>query len=203
MKAGVVLAVLVIFTRSGSAQSVCRQAKSQIVEHRLEFTIQSVSLPSPSGPLHAKALIPDSRKAGDPTVFSFSTLLGSEPHRSVDMMPLAIELAKHGQATIVIERKLTWPDIAQSVGTMQSTVLCAEQWLSTHATVQPSHWRFVGPESDTPTFEQLHALGDTTSMTFSVWFPIGGPNENEDTENTLRDSSSMLNALLNPFLDGY
>jgi hypothetical protein len=201
MKASVVLAVLVIFTSSGSAQLVCRQAKSQIVEHRLGFTIQNVSLPSPSGPAHATAVIPDSGKAGDPAVFSFSTLLGSEPYRAVDMMPLAIELAKRGHATIVIERKLTWPDIAPSVGTMQPTELCAEQWLSTHAAVQPNHWRFVGPESDVPTLDQLHALGDTTSMTFHVWFPVGGPNENGNTENALRSTSPMLDFLLTPFLD--
>jgi len=118
------------------------------------------------------------------------------------MMPLAIELAKRGDATIVIERTLTWPDIAQSVGTMQLAALCAEQWLSTHAAVRPNHWRFVGPALDVPTSGQLEALGDTTSMTFDVSFPVGGSNE-KNTENALRDTSSMLNFLLTRFVDGY
>jgi hypothetical protein len=199
MKAGFVLALLVIFTSSGSAQLVCRQAQSQIVEHRLGFTIQNVSLPSSSGPAQATAVIPDSGKAGHLSVFSFSTLLGLKPYRAVEMMPLAIQLAKRGHATIVIERKLTWPDIAPSVGTMQPTELCAAQWLSTHAAVRPNHWVFISPESDAPTDDQLHALGDTSSM--NICFPVGGPNDNDNTENALRSTAPMLNFLLRPSLD--
>ncbi len=33
-------------------------------------------------------------------MFSFSTLVGSEPQGSVDMMPLAIELTKQGWSTM-------------------------------------------------------------------------------------------------------
>ena len=107
-------------------------------------------------------------------MFSFSTLVGSEPQQSVDIMPLAIELTKQGWSTIVIDRKLTWPDVDRSVGTMRADVICAEQWLSTHATNTPSGWLFVGPRSDGPN------TVDKPRMTGWLTFMVG----DESSENT-------------------
>jgi len=183
------------------AQSACIQGKSEVVEHKFGFTIHSVSLPSTRGALKAKAAIPDTGKPGDATVFSFSTLVGSESQQSVDMNPLALELAKQGRPTMVIERKLTWPEVDQSVGTMQAEVICAEQWLSKHATVRPNHWRFVGPDSDAPKPEQFDELGDKSSMTFWIIFPVGDSGANGNTENLLRNTSEVQKWLLKPFWD--
>jgi hypothetical protein len=60
-----------------------------------------------------------------------------EPKQSLDTLPLAMELTKQGRPTIVIERKLTWPKIDQSVGTMQAGVICAEQWLAKQGAIRP------------------------------------------------------------------
>jgi hypothetical protein len=108
------------------------------------------------------------------------------------MMPVAMELAKRGRATILIQRRPAWPTIDQSVGKLQPAVLCEEQWLSTHASAKSDDWTFVGPESDVPTFDQLHAVGDATSMTFQWHYPLGGPNESSNTDNVLRDGSQHL-----------
>jgi hypothetical protein len=167
-----VLASVVILTVPAAAQSACRQATSSVVEHHEAFTIYSLSLPSRSGTLLARALIPHANRSAGAVVFSFSTLVGTEPERLVEMMPVATELAKRGRATIVMQRTLTWPELDQSAGRMQSAVLCEEQWLSTHANAKSDDWTFVGPESDVPTFDQLHAAGDATSMTFNWRYPL-------------------------------
>jgi hypothetical protein len=188
-----VLASVVILAVPAATQSACRQSTASVVEHHEAFTVYSLSLPSRSGTLLARALIPHANRSAGAVVFSFSTLVASEPERLIEMMPVATELAKRGRATIVIQRTLTWPAIDQSVGKMQSAVLCAEQWLSTHANAKSDDWAFVGPESDVPTFDQLHALGDTTSMTFNWGLSLGEPNApNDDTENVLRDGSQRL-----------
>jgi hypothetical protein len=189
--------VLLLLAISAMAQSVCRESKGYAVERELGLIIQSISLTSSSGSFNAKAVIPASDKTFDPVVFSFSTLLGSAPRQVVNVMPTAVQLAKRGMAVVVIERDLTWPIISKSVGTMQDTVLCAEQWLSAHADVRPDQWTFVGPELDVPTFDQLHALPDTTSMTFFWSIPVGGPGEKKDTEGVLRESTNVLDAILN------
>jgi hypothetical protein len=193
----VLVLVRVLLAAPAMAQSVCRESSGYAVERQFGLIIQSISLNSPSGSFHARAVIPASGKTLNPVVFSFSTLLGSEPKQVVDMMPAAVQLAKRDMAVVVIERDLTWPAISKSVGKMQQTVLCAEQWLSAHADVRPDHWTFVGPDSDVPTFDQLHALPDTTSMTFFWDIPIGGPGEEKETEGILRESSYVLDAMLN------
>jgi len=193
--------VLVLLAAPAMAQSVCRESSGYAVERQFGLVIQSISLVSPSGSFHAKAVIPASGKTFNAVVFSFSTLLGSEPKQVVDMMPAAVQLAKRDMAVVVIERDLTWPAISKSVGKMQQAVLCAEQWLSAHADVRPDHWTFVGPDSDVPTFDQLHALPDTTSMTFFWDIPVGGPGEEKETEGILRESSYVLDAMLNRSVD--
>jgi hypothetical protein len=192
---------LLVLTSSVAAQSVCREAKNKIVERRLGFTIHSVSWLSTHGLVKATATIPANSKPSDPVVFSFSTLVGSQPEQSVDMIPLAMELAEQGRPTLVIERKLTWPEIDQSVGTMEADVICAEQWLSRHATTTPNHWRFVGPNADAPKPEQFDELGDKNSMTFWAIFPVGDRGEDTNTENLLRSTSPIQKWLLTPFLD--
>jgi hypothetical protein len=193
--------VLVLFATSAMAQSVCREIKDSAVEHKPGVIIHSISLPNPSGSFSARVVIPASGKTFDPVVFSFSSLLGSEPKPPVEMMPVALQLAKRGMAVVVIDRELTWPAISKSVGTMQEAALCAEQWLSAHADVRPDNWTFVGPESDMPTFDQLHALPDITSMTFFWSIPIGGPGDVENTEGVLLKDSYVLDAMLDHSFD--
>jgi hypothetical protein len=193
--------VLFLLTISAMAQSVCRESKGFAIQRELGLIFQSISLTSSSGSFNAKAVMPASDKTFDPVIFSFSTLIGSEPKQVVNVMPAAIQLAKRGMAVVVIERDLTWPAISKSVGTMQEFVLCAEQWLSAHADVRPDNWTFLGPEADVPTFDQLHALPDTTSMTFFWSIPIGGPGEEKDTEGVLTKSSYVLDSMLNRTVD--
>lgn len=190
------LAVVVVLTSVAVAQSACRQAPGQVIERGPGFTIQKVTLPSDPNTLDAKAIIPNTPSPAGAVVFSFSTLSDRDGQHAVKMLPLAIEMVKHGSASVVIQRKLTWPAIEPSVGTIRASVLCAEQWLSTHASVQPANWGFVGPSLDVPSFEQLHAVGDSKSMTFAWSIPLGGPNENENTERNLLDSSLLLRDLL-------
>jgi hypothetical protein len=150
MKTALVSIVLLALSASVVGQSVCPQATSQVIEHKLGFTIHDVTFPSAHGLVKATAAIPDSSKPSHATVFSFSTLVDSESQRSVDMIPLGIELTKEGWSTMLIERKLTWPDVGPSVGTIRADVICAQQWLAKHAKVTPSGWIFVGPDSDAP-----------------------------------------------------
>ena len=195
---------LIIFAPSVVAQTACRQATGQVLEHQRGVTIYRLSLPTSLGEFRAKAFVPDTSEPGDPAVFSFSTLFQSETKELVDVTPLAMEIAKHGEPNIVVERRLTWPGVTRSVGRMQAVTICAEQWLAKHAAVRTNHWRFVGPESDSPDVEQFAALGDTASVKFLVEFPLaGGPEEVVNTENALRSTSPMLNWLLTPFVDGY
>jgi hypothetical protein len=98
-------------------QSANDSIRGQVIEHRLGFTIRSVTLRSVHDLVRATASIPDASKPSHATVFSFSTLVDSEPQQSVDMMPLPIELTKQGWSTVIIDRKLTWPDVDPSVGT--------------------------------------------------------------------------------------
>jgi hypothetical protein len=113
------------------------------------------------------------------------------------MSPVAVDLAKAGRPTIVIQRTLTWPTVDKSVGAMQEDVLCAEQWLSAHTAVKPDSWDFVGPRADVPTFHQLHAVGDNSSMVFNWGFPVGGLSENENTDRVLHDRSINITVLTN------
>src|ERR1019366_8623186 len=66
-----------------------------------------------------------------------------------------------------------WPDVDRSVETMRADVICAQQWLSKHATVTPSGWLFVGPDSDAPDPALPGELGDKPSMT--GWLCFMGP----------------------------
>jgi hypothetical protein len=188
-------ACLALFPCWGLAQSACRQATASVIEHREAFTIFSVSLPSQSGYVTAKAVIPNDHHPAGANVFSLSGLVGSEPERVVEMMPVAIDLATKGRPTVLIQRTLTWPTVDNSVGRRQADVLCAEQWLSAHAAVKSDDWQFVGPEADMPTFEQLHALGNNSSMTFQWGFPLAGFNENKNTDSVLRDGFIRVAAL--------
>jgi hypothetical protein len=123
-----------------------------------------------------------------------SSLVGSDPDRVVEMLPVAVDLATIGRPSIILERKLTWPTIDQSVGQMQENVLCAEQWLSAHANVKTDGWEFVGPFADVPTFEQLHEIGDDSSMVFAYDYPLGTFGD-KNTEHVLRNGSIELIAL--------
>jgi hypothetical protein len=190
------LTCLLFLPCSALAQSACRQASASITEHREAFTVFSVVLPSPSGSISAQALVPNNgHNPAGAFVFSLSRLVGSEPKQVVEMLPVAVELATAGRPTIMLQRTLTWPTVGKSVGQAQKDVLCAEQWLSTHASVKPDSWEFIGPKADIPTFDQLHAVGDNTSMVFTWGFPLGGFNEDENTNRVLREGSIKVAAL--------
>jgi len=198
MKTVLLSIVLLALPASVVGQSVCQQAKSQVIEHRLGFTIRSVTLRSAHGLVRATASIPDASKPSHATVFSFSTLVGSEPQESVDMMPLAIELSKQGWSTMVIERKLTLPDVDRSVGTMRADVICAERWLSKHAMVTPSGWIFVGPDSDAPD----PAVGDKPRITGWLGFIVADKPGDASTERLFYSTSEVRNFILKQhFLD--
>jgi hypothetical protein len=198
MKTALLNIVLLALPASVLGQSVCQQVTSQVVEHRVGFTIRSVTLRSAHGLVRATASIPDVSKPSRATVFSFSTLVSLEPQQSVDMMPLAIELTKQGWSTIVIERKLTWPDVDPSVGTMRADVMCAEQWLSKHAIVTPSDWIFVGPDSDAPD----PAVGDKPRMTGWLGFVVADKPGDASTERLFHSTSELRNFILSQrFLD--
>jgi len=192
VKAALLSIVLVALPSSVGGQSVCRQLTSQVIEHKPGFTIRSVTLRSAHGLVKATAAIPDSTKPSHATVFSFSTLVGSEPQQSVDMMPLAIELTKQGWSTMVIDRKLTWPDVDPSVGTLRVDVMCAERWLSKHAMVTPSDWIFVGPDSDAPD----PAVGDKPRITGWLGFIVADKPGDVSTEQLFHSTSGLRNWIL-------
>jgi hypothetical protein len=192
MKTALLNVVLLALPVSVVGQSVCQQAASQVIEHKLGFTIHGVTLPSADGWVKATAAIPDSSKPSHATVFSFSTLVGSEPQESVDMMPLAVELTKHGWSTMVIERKLTWPDVDRSVGTIRTDVICAERWLSKHTAVTPGGWIFVGPDSDAPD----PAVGDEPRMTGWLNFTVADKAGDMSTEHLFHSTSELRKWIL-------
>jgi hypothetical protein len=196
MRTALVSIVLLVLSASGVGQSVCPQATSQVIEHKLGFTIHAVRMPSAHGLVKATAAIPDSSAPSHATVFSFSTLVGSEPQESVDMTPLAIELTQQGWSTLVIERKLTWPDVDRSVETMRADVICAQQWLSKHATVTPSGWLFVGPDSDAPDPALPGELGDKPSMTGWLVFMVGDKAGDVSTERLFHGTSELRKWIL-------
>jgi len=202
MKTAWVSIVFLVLSASVVGRSVCQRATSQVIEHKLGFTIHGVTLPSAHGLVKATAAIPDSSKPSHATVFSFSTLVGSDPQGAVDMMPLAIELTQQGWSTMVIERKLTWPDVDPSLGTTRAEVICAEQWLSRHAKVTPSGWLFVGPDSDTPDPTLPSELGDKSSMTGWLIFMVGDKASEVRTERLFHGTSELREwILLQHFLD--
>lgn len=175
------------FLSSAGAQSACRDAAATIIERRQEFAIFSISLPSGPRSVPAKAVIPNSNRPAGAFVFSLSTLAEPESRQIVEMMPAAVALANKGHATVLIQRTLTWPKVDKTVGRTGADVLCAEQWLSTHANAKADDWTFVGPEADTPTLEQLRVVEKkASSMTFYWGFPLAGFSENKNTENVLR-----------------
>jgi hypothetical protein len=198
MKAALLSISLLVLPASVVGQSVCQQLTSQVIEHKLGFTIRSVTLRSAHGLVKATAAIRDSTKPSHATVFSFSTLVGTEHQQSVNMMPLAIELTKQGWSTMVIERKLTWPDVDPSVGTIRPDVVCAERWLSKHAMVTPSGWMFVGPDSDAPD----PAVGDKPRMTGWLGFIVADKPGDPSTERLFHSTSELRNFILSQhFLD--
>jgi hypothetical protein len=183
------VACLLLLPSLVAAQSVCRQTVGTVVERNEAFSVLSLSLPSSSGSLNARAVLPTADRRAGAFVFSLSKLVSSNPDQIVDMMPLAVDLAKKGHPSVIVKRTLTWPAIDASVGRFQAIVLCAQQWLSTHAPVKSDDWTFIGPEADRPTFEQLKAVGGASSMTFQWGFSMAGMNENTNTEDVLRDRS--------------
>lgn len=182
--------VLLALPAFALGQPACRQVASQVSKQRSGFTIQTVTWRSAHGLVSATASIPDATKPIHATVFSFSTLVGSGPHEFVDMMPLAIDLTEQGWATIVIDRKLTWPEVDPSVGTMRADVMCAEHWLSKHATVKPSDWIFVGPDPDAPD------VGDGRLMTGWLGFLVGDKPGDPDTERLFHGTSDIRTFIL-------
>jgi hypothetical protein len=196
MRTVLVSIALLVLSASVVGQSVCPQATSQVIEHKLGSTIYDVTLPSAHGLVKATAAIPNSSTPSHATVFSFSTLVGSELEESVDMTPLAIELTKQGWSTMVIERKLTWPDVDRSVGTMRAVVVCAEQWLSKHATVTPGGWLFVGPDVDAPDPALPSELGDKPSMTGWLVFMVGDKAGDVSTEHLFHGTSELRKWIL-------
>ena len=182
----VFLSGLLLFGTAVAGQTACRQASGKVIERRDPFTILSLNLPTQQSSMAAIAIVSNSHRPAGAYVFTLSKLLASDPPRSTEMLPAAIQLANEGHSSILLERVLTSPDIDESVGQMKSQALCAEQWLSTHASTKPDDWTFIGPDGDVPSFDQLHEAGDTTSMTFYWGLPFAGLNQTRNTESVLR-----------------
>lgn len=176
------------FVASSLGQTSCREATGTTIESGAQYTVYGVTLPVGEKKVSAMALIPKTQGELSAVVFSFSTLSGTEPAKTVEVMPEAVQLAKEGKTAIVLQRKLTWPEIDASVGTMHAAVLCAQQWLAAHAKIEPTKWLFVGPISDKPTFDQAKAVGDKGTMSFQWAMAVGGPNE-FNTERILQRGS--------------
>jgi len=181
-----VLSVCVLVCPLLLAQPECRQASGGPAEVHEGYRTANVLLPAQPRAVTATAVLPEKNGGKGAFVFSLSSLVTTEPDRVIEVLPVAIELAKAGHAAIVVERKLTWPLIDESVGQWQAASLCAEQWLSTHAAVKADDWAFVGPRADDPTFAQLYATGDTKSMTFYSGMLMGGTNEDKNTDAVLQ-----------------
>ena len=79
-----VFAALILATASSVAQQVCRQAKATVVERQVGFTMLDVSLPSGSGILVAKALLPNTHSPASGIVFSLAAVVQSEPKQTVE-----------------------------------------------------------------------------------------------------------------------
>jgi hypothetical protein len=180
------LSGLLLFSTAVAGQTVCRQASGKVVERRHTFTILSITLPSRPSSMAAIAIVSNSNRRAGAYVFTLSKLTVSDPARSTEMLPAAIQLASEGHSSILLERALTWPDIDDTVGQVKGQALCAEQWLSTHAATRPDDWTFIGPTEDVPTFEQLHEAGDTKSMTFQWGLPQAGYGDTKNTESMLQ-----------------
>lgn len=190
---------LFVLPLSIAAQAVDPQPTSdEAIEHRSGFAVHSVSVPCAHGVLKATAAIPDVGKQSEGVVFSFSTLVSSEPEQSVEMLPLALKLAKQGKPIIVIERTLTWPETDKSVGTMRADVICAQQWLSKHAAVTPFFWWFVGPESDAPKLPAGLGPDGPGWMVTSVGEKGSGI---DNTQHFLGETSEVLKWISQNFLD--
>jgi hypothetical protein len=200
VKTGLACAVgLFVLALSVAAQSVSPLPTSdEAVEHRSGIKVQGVSSPCANSVLKATAAIPDVDKPSAGIVFTFSRLAGSQPKQSLDVLPLAMELAKRGNSIIVVSRTLTWPETDKSVGTMKSDVICAEQWLSKHARVTPYSWWFVGPESDAPKLPAgLGPNGPGWVVT-----SVGEKNSDIDcTQHFFGETSEVLKWISENFLD--
>jgi hypothetical protein len=183
----VFLSGLLLFGTALAGQTACRQASGKVVERRDTFMILSITLPSQPSSMAAIAIVSNSNRSAGAYVFTLSKLIASDPPRSTEMLPAAIHLANEGHSSVLLERVLTSPNIDDSVGHMKPQALCAEQWLSTHASTKPDDWTFIGPDEDVPNFDQLHEAGDTTSMTFYWGLSVAGHSETRNTENVLRD----------------
>lgn len=179
---------LLFFPCSLTAQSACRQAAATVLQRGSNYTAFSVPLPSRPKPFTALALIPNGNKSAGAYVFTLSKIVRAKPAANISMLPVAIELVSHGRPTMVLQRVLKWPEGSDHAMNIEQDVLCAEQWLSTHAAVDPEHWGFIGPLADIPRLEQLRSMGDTTSMIFWWGFPLGdtGERERRNTESLFR-----------------
>lgn len=178
---------MLLFGTAVDGQTGCPLASGKVVERRDTFTIFSITLPSQLSSMPAIAVVSNSKHRAGAYVFTLSKLIASDSPRSTEMLPAAIHLANEGHSSILLERVLTAPNIDDSVGHTNPQALCAEQWLSTHASAKPDDWAFIGPDEDMPSFDQLHEAGDRTSRTFYWGLSVAGYSETRNTENVLRD----------------
>jgi hypothetical protein len=75
---------------------------------------------------------------------------------------------------------------------MRADVMCAERWLSKHATVRPSDWIFVGPDSDAPD----PAVGDKPRMTGWLGFLVGDEASAVSTEHLFHSTAHLREWIL-------
>jgi hypothetical protein len=185
--------------------NLCNRALATTVDHDAGVTVQKVTLSGKWGSNEATVYLPDKETAEGAVVFSHSAI-HSESGASVDLLPLALTLARAGAAVVVPRRTLTWLPKDRSTNRESAAVICAEHWLVDHTkvfnngdptvsednTVVREGYAYVGPrlcdpavqsdcEYTDPFVSEDCALKHYCRQ--SVWVPIG---EAEGGDNTLR-----------------
>jgi hypothetical protein len=139
------------FAQNQGEENLCNPASATKVDRDAGVTVQNVTLSGKWGSNEATVYFPDKETADAAVVFSHSATR-SDSGASVDLLPLALTLARAGAAVEVPRRTLTWPPTDRSTNRAGAVVFCAEQWLVDNTKafndeniVVRSDYAYVGP----------------------------------------------------------
>lgn len=195
------------FAQKQSEENLCNPASATTGDNDAGVTVQKVILSGKWGSNEATVFLPVKGTADGAILFSHSAI-HSDSGASVDLLPLALTLARAGAAVVVPRRTLTWPPTDQSTNREGAVVVCAEHWLVDSAKVfrngEPTvnedkvvvrhGYAYVGPRlcdpgasdcrlSDPFVHDPCGFPGSYCRSTGVVWFPVG---ETEGGDGTLR-----------------
>lgn len=122
------------FGQNQGKANLCNPAPATTVDHDNGVTVQNVILSGKWGSNGATAYLPEKETADGAVLFSHSAI-HSDSGASVDLLPLALTLARAGAAVVVPRRTLTWPPTDRSANHEGGVVICAEHWLVDHPKV--------------------------------------------------------------------